>query len=88
MGWKIRVSKDAENEIERLDHQIQCRIISFLKERILSHENPRNVGRALTGKFSGLWKYRVGDYRIICDLQDSVMTVLVVSVGHRRHVYH
>ena len=73
---------------ENLDHQIQRRIIFFLKERVLRHENPRNVGYALAGKFSGLWKYRLGDYRIICDIQDSVMTVLVVSVGHRRNVYH
>jgi mRNA interferase RelE/StbE len=71
-----------------MDAQIARRITAFLRERIASLDNPRNLGHALQGSEVGhLWRYRVGDYRIVCEIQDAKLIVLVVHVGHRREVY-
>ena len=65
-----------------------ARIISFLEERLATHENPRELGDALKGHaLGGYWRYRVGDYRVICDIQDRRLVVLVIDIGHRSKVY-
>ena len=88
MGWKIEFSKAADRDLDKLDRAIARRILTFLHSRVASLDNPRLIGEALTGSELGhLWKYRVGDYRIIADLEDEVLRVLVVKVGHRREVY-
>jgi mRNA interferase RelE/StbE len=74
--------------LERLDRAVQRRITRFLKERIATSENPRRLGKSLSGKFAGLWRYRVGDYRIICLIKDADLLVEVVAVGHRTDIYH
>ncbi|CDZ31541.1 Hypothetical protein NGAL_HAMBI1145_03030 [Neorhizobium galegae bv. officinalis] len=72
----------------RLAKRDAARIISFLEERLATHENPREMGDALKGHaLGGYWRYRVGDYRIICDIQDQRLVVLVIEIGHRREVY-
>jgi mRNA interferase RelE/StbE len=63
------------------------RILDFLDARIKNTENPRKFGKALRGELGEFWRYRVGDYRILCKLEDEVWTVLAVKVGHRREVY-
>jgi mRNA interferase RelE/StbE len=88
MAWKIELSRQAEHDLDDLDPQIARRILKFLYERIAKQENPRSPGHALTGSQLGnLWRYRVGDYRILCDIQDQRLIVLVVEIGHRREVY-
>lgn len=88
MAWVIRFEPRTEKDLRRIDRQDQRRIIRFLTERIARLENPRQAGEALHGEGLGhYWKYRVGDYRIICDIRDSVLTIVVVRVGHRREVY-
>ena len=88
MAWRIEYSKDAEREIAKLDLQIAQRIIKFMGERVAKLENPRSIGEALTGSTLGnYWKYRVGDYRIIADIQDVKLCVQVVRLGNRRQVY-
>jgi mRNA interferase RelE/StbE len=88
MAWRIEYSKDAEKEIARLDLQIAQRIIRFMGSRVAKLENPRSIGQALAGSTLGdYWKYRVGDYRIIADIQDARVCVQVVRVGNRREVY-
>ena len=62
-------------------------IIHFLRERVQTAENPRQLGKPLHGDKGGLWRYRVDDYRLICDIQDERITILVVRVGHRKDVY-
>ncbi|MCC2624966.1 MAG: addiction module toxin, RelE/StbE family [Burkholderiales bacterium] len=82
--WSVRVGKTAEKELKKLDKQTQIRIS---KELIKISINPRGYGKGLTGKLSGLWRYRVGDYRIVCELIDKIMVVMVVSVAHRQEIY-
>jgi mRNA interferase RelE/StbE len=88
MAWRIEYSKDAEKEIAKLDLQIAQRIIRFMGSRVAKLEDPRSIGEALTGsRLGNYWKYRVGDYRIIADIQDARLCVQVVRLGNRREVY-
>jgi mRNA interferase RelE/StbE len=88
MAWTVEFESAALKELERLDPQDSRRILQFLVERVASRDDPRALGEALKGsRFTGLWKYRVGNFRIICDIQDEKVTVLVVRIGHRREVY-
>ncbi len=76
MGWKIEIKKSAAKQIQKLDTLAQKRIVSFLNQLAASN-NPRLSGKALKGEHSELWRYRIGDYRLICQIQDSHLTVLV-----------
>ena len=88
MAWKVELDKAAENELDKLDPQMARRILSFLFDRVAKLDDPRSIGEALKGsKLGEFWKYRVGDYRIIADIEDSALRVLVVRVGNRREVY-
>ena len=88
MAWAIEYGKDAEKEIAKLDRQIAQRILKFMGNRVAKLDNPRNIGEALTGSTLGeYWKYRVGDYRVIAEIQDAKVIVQVVRVGNRRDVY-
>jgi len=88
MAWRIEYSKEAEREIAKLDRPIAQRIIRFMGGRVAKLENPRSIGQALAGsKLGDYWKYRIGDYRIIADIQDGRLIVMVVRVGNRREVY-
>ena len=88
MGWKIKIERRAEKELDRLDVQVSQRIIKFLLGKLALLDDPRSIGEALQGSELGdYWKYRVGDYRIISRIEDGVLTVFVVRVGNRREVY-
>ena len=87
MAWAIDYADTAKAQLQKLDKQTARRILDYMDERIVGLENPRNTGKALTGPFGGLWRYRVGDCRVICDIQDNALRVLVVRVGNRRDVY-
>ncbi|WGS85837.1 type II toxin-antitoxin system RelE/ParE family toxin [Methylomonas sp. UP202] len=87
MAWTVKLSDDAKRDFSKLDKPIQKRIVTFLQERIQSADNPRTSGKALQGNLSGLWRYRVGDYRLLCQIQDDELVVLVIEIGHRREVY-
>lgn len=87
MRWTIDYTTTAKRQLHKLDKQMARRIVDFMDERIAGLENPRNTGKALTGPLGGLWRYRVGDCRVICDLQDEALRVLVVQVGSRREIY-
>lgn len=88
MAWRVEFAKGAQKDLSMLDAPAQEHILRFLAARVDSRDDPRNLGEALKGPVVGrYWKYRVGDYRIICDLQDALLRVLVVRVGHRREVY-
>ena len=73
--------------MSRLDQQVARRIRNFMRDRIAARDNPREIGKALHGRLSGYWRYRVGDWRVICDIQDAALVVLVVEVGGRDDVY-
>jgi len=85
--WRIEIGRTATRQITKLDHQAQKSILNFLRERLSQADNPRQWGRALQGEKRGLWRYRVGDYRLICDIQDESITILVLELGHRKDVY-
>jgi mRNA interferase RelE/StbE len=88
MVWKVELDPFAEKELDKLDPVQARRILHFLFDRIESLDNPRSVGEPLKGsRFQTLWKYRVGDYRLICSLEDKISRVLVVKIGNRREVY-
>ena len=86
MAWRIEIDKDVQRAMRKLDGQVAKRITAKLRE-VSQLEDPRSTGKALTGNLAGLWRYRVGDYRIICDIEDEVLVVLVVDVAHRSGVY-
>ena len=71
----------------KLDRQVARRIVDFMDERITPLDDPRSAGKALTGPLGGFWRYRVGDCRVICDIQDGALRVLVVLIGNRKDVY-
>jgi mRNA interferase RelE/StbE len=87
LSWRIKITRTATKQITKLDRQGQKAILKFLRERLAPAENPRRWGTALQGDERGLWRYRVGDYRLICDIQDEKVTVLVLELGHRKDVY-
>lgn len=87
MTWQIEFDESAEKELSKLDRKAQKDIWDFLRKRIAARENPRDFGEALRKNLSGLWKYRVGNYRVIAEIQDQRLIVLVVRVGHRSRVY-
>lgn len=87
MAWTIDYTETAKTQLRKLDKPLARRIVDFMDERIAGLENPRSTGKALTGPLGGFWRYRVGDCRVICDIQDSVLRVLVVQIGNRREVY-
>ena len=87
MNWVYRFDERALKELKKLGHSAQREIIAYLDARIAGKADPRRFGKALKADLTGLWRYRVGDYRIICQIKDRELVVLVVAVGHRREVY-
>ena len=86
-SWRVEISRTAEKQIRKLNRTAQESVVRFLRERVQAVDNPRQFGNPLHGDKGGLWRYRVGDYRLICDIQDERITVLVLRVGHRKDVY-
>ena len=87
MAWRIEYTDTARTQLRKLDRDTARRIINYMDERVAVLDAPRSVGQALTGPLGGLWRYRVGDCRVICDIQDDALRVLVVRVGRRDQVY-
>jgi mRNA interferase RelE/StbE len=85
--WTIEFGPAAQKELDGLDKPIARRILKFLYERVAKLDDPRQIGERLQGTLSQFWKYRVGDYRLICSLEHSRLVVLVLRVGHRREIY-
>lgn len=87
MAWKIEFEAAARRDLDKLDQTIVRRILRFLHGRIVQLDDPRQVGQPLQGSLSKFWKYRGGDYRLICSLEDDRLVVIVLRVGHRREIY-
>ncbi len=88
MAWKIELADSAKKQLAKLDPQIARRILTFLRDRVAPLDDPRSIGEALRGKeLGGFWKYRVGDWRIIADIEDGVMLITVIRLGNRREIY-
>ena len=88
MAWEIRFTAQADKALGKHDPQVKRRIVEFLEMRVTTLDDPRSIGEALTGSRLGdLWKYRVGDWRIICDIRDAELVILALNIGNRREVY-
>ncbi|MGE0503048.1 MAG: type II toxin-antitoxin system RelE/ParE family toxin [Rhizobiaceae bacterium] len=87
MPWRVRFERRAEKDIERVGAQDRERIARFIRDRLASRDNPREIGEALSGPLVGLWKYRVGDFRIIARIDDGLITIIVIRIGNRREIY-
>jgi mRNA interferase RelE/StbE len=85
--WTIEYTDTVKTQLRKLDRQIAKRILDYMDERIVTRDDPRSAGKALVGPLGGLWRYRVGDYRVICKIQDGTLRVLVVQLGNRKDVY-
>jgi mRNA interferase RelE/StbE len=87
LAWTIEYTETARKQLRNLDRQTARQIVDFMDGRIAPLEDPRSTGKALVGVLGGLWRYRVGDYRVICEIRDGALVTLVVRIGNRREVY-
>jgi mRNA interferase RelE/StbE len=85
--YKIEFSEKAKKSIKKLDRQVQKKILDYIDEKICKNPYHKRLGIKLSYEKAGLWRYRVGDYRIICEINDKKITILVLDVGHRRDIY-
>ena len=85
-SWKAEFTTEARRQFERLDRPVQRRIQAYLNEKVLAGD-PRHFGRAIRGDLSGLWRYRIGDFRLIAKLEDAIVTVIIIKTGHRSVIY-
>jgi mRNA interferase RelE/StbE len=87
LGWTIEITARARKNINNLDKQAAIRVLSFLSDRLAATDNPRQLSKQLTGPLKHYWSYRVGDYRLLCEIKDEKLIVLVLEVGNRREIY-
>ena len=88
MAWTIKFTESAVRQLKILDRSVAIKIIDYLDERVAFLEDPRSVGKKLSGpRLGAYWRYRIGDVRVICDVQDLQLIVLVLELGHRKEVY-
>jgi len=87
LAWTVEVSGSARKQLDKLGSREATQITRYLRDRIATADDPRQFGKGLAGELSGHWRYRVGDYRIICQIIDQRLVVLVVELGHRRDIY-
>lgn len=86
MAWTIEYTDAARKQLRKLDRATAQRIYRYMAERVAPLDDARDLGKALSGPLGELWRYRVGDYRVIAELRDNVLTVLVLRTGHRRDI--
>ena len=87
MSWQIETTRKLDKEFKKLDRYTQKLIYGWITKNINATTDPRQFGKPLTGDLSGLWRYRIGDYRLICKLKDEDFIILAISIGHRRGIY-
>ena len=88
MAFRVEFDPAALKDLRKFDRAVQQRLVGFLRTRVATLEDPRSLGEALAGaRLGSYWKYRVGDWRIICDIQDERIVVRVLRIGNRREIY-
>jgi mRNA interferase RelE/StbE len=85
--WRVEFDRDAARDLRKLGVTAERAVLTYLRQRIATAENPRRFGKPLSGRLKGLWRYRVGDFRIVAAIEDDRFVVVVAAVGHRREVY-
>jgi len=86
--WRIEYAESVQKDVRKLDAQERKRIRDFIEVKVALLEDPRSFGKPLSGSLSGLWRYRVGNYRVIANIEDRDVRILVVKIAHRKEVYH
>ena len=87
MNYRVVFSAQAKKALKKLDRHVSATIVTWIRRNLEGCDNPRLHGKGLTSNRSGQWRYRIGDYRLIADIQDDIVVILIVTVGHRRDVY-
>jgi mRNA interferase RelE/StbE len=87
LAWTLKATRSFERQLAKLDKSVSERIVDSLMTRVAGSENPRRLGTGLVGDLEGRWRYRVGDYRVICEIRDTELVVLAINVGHRKEIY-
>jgi len=87
LTWRVEWDDTARRELRKLDHTVQDNILRYFRERIMVDDDPRRYGKALKHELKDLWRYRIGDYRAICQILDDQLIVLVLAIAHRRNIY-
>lgn len=87
MNWTVRYLASARKGVRKIASQDRRRIRQFLEQRLLQQTDPRDLGKALRGEYAQLWRYRVGNYRVICEIRDVELIVLVIRIAHRKNIY-
>jgi mRNA interferase RelE/StbE len=88
LAWAVKYTETSQRQLKKLDKSVALRVLDFMDDRVARLEDPRSQGKSLVGpRLGAYWRYRVGDVRVICDIRDEVVTILVLEVGHRREVY-
>lgn len=85
--WRLVFSKRAENQLSKMDAGMRRIIVAWLLKNVDGCDDPRAQDKGLAGNLSGAWRYRIGDYRVLCDIRDDELVVLALEIGHRREVY-
>ena len=88
MQYKVLFTDEAKKQFKKLDKHVASLIIGWIEKNLQYCENPRQYGKNLIANKSGQWRYRIGDYRLICEIQDKEITVLVLEVGLRKNIYN
>ncbi len=87
MAWTLQISETAKRQLKKLDRSTAQTLLRYLNRLLLEAEDPRQRGKALTANLAGLWRYRVGNYRVICQIEAGQLVLLVLQIGHRSEVY-
>lgn len=87
MKYKVEYTKQAVKQLKKLDKPTASLIIGWIEKNLVDCENPRQYGKGLVANHRGEWRYRIGNYRLIADIQDEKITILILNVGHRREIY-
>ena len=87
MSYQVETTARFDKEFKKLDRYTQRMIKGWIDKNLIDTENPRQHGKGLTADRSGQWRYRIGDYRLICHIDDNRLIILALTVGHRREIY-
>ncbi len=85
--FKVEISEEALKQFKKLDKQIAKLIFAWIRKHLVDTTDPRKQGKSLVGDKKSIWRYRIGDYRLLCNIYDDKLIILVIEVGHRREVY-
>lgn len=87
MKYKVQFTKRAMKDLKKLDRNTSALILGWVRKNLENCENPRLHGKGLTANRSGQWRYRVGDYRLLAEIEDNIITILILNIGHRSDIY-